>query len=81
MFNWWNTIFKKKDKTNELGIKAGDRFYSEYFKSNGTVVEFINDDEWFFILDGERIWMQAGTHPKNLKWLNIQSKEENNETN
>ena len=80
MFN----IFKKKP-TNELNICEGDRFYSKYFMTTGTVTKFISDSEWYFILDLNKnsvykdLELRAKAKPTQLEW--IYRKGEQNETN
>ncbi len=34
-------------------FKPGDRFYSEFFRSWGTVTKYIDDNNWWFILDSD----------------------------
>ncbi len=69
MFNFIKKFFFR-EKTNELGIQTGDRFYSEYFQSEGTVVRFISDDHWYFVLDkGLSGTLRAQALPNELRWI------------
>ncbi len=39
-------------------VKPGDRFYSPFFKSWGTVTEYIDDENWWFRLDTKKfLWI------------------------
>jgi len=53
-------------------IKFGDIFYSDYFKSNGVVVEYVDADNWWFVMEKGNYSMhinRARTRPENLKWI------------
>lgn len=51
-------------------IKVGDRFWSEYFKSFGTVTKYCDDNNWWFILDGKKRELKALSTPDKLEWVN-----------
>lgn len=52
---------------SNASVKKGERFYSEYFKSYGTVTKYLDEDNWWFKLDG---WlkpeMKARVRPTEL---------------
>jgi hypothetical protein len=55
-------------------VKRGDRFYSEYFKKHGTVVLFMHENFWFFILDDGYLDIQkAQSRPEALNWIYLQA--------
>ena len=49
--------------------KPGDRFYSDYFKSWGTVTKFLDDNNWWFELDDRRFFgeLKARARPSELR--------------
>jgi hypothetical protein len=50
-------------------IKFGDVFYSEFFKSRGVVVEYLNEYKWSFVLESRPSQiLTAQSTPNNLKW-------------
>jgi hypothetical protein len=66
-------------------IKAGDRFYSEYFHQCGKVTRYIDDDNWWFVLDIslidkllhiKPIETKARSKPSKLYWLRKDSNEQ-----
>lgn len=60
-------------------IKVGDRFYSKYFKNYGTVVKYVDDNNWWFKLDDKLVItmivrypvMKAQSLPGALQWVEI----------
>jgi hypothetical protein len=52
-----------------MNVKFGDVFYSEYFKSKGVVVKYIDDKDWWFVIESQpsRI-LKAQADPIQLKW-------------
>lgn len=52
-----------------MSIKQGDRFWSNYFNSYGIVIKYVNDNNWWFRLDGNKEVLKAQSPPDNLKWI------------
>jgi len=59
-------------------IKAGDRFYSKYFKNYGTVTRYVDNDNWWFKLDSKKFLKifiinypeyKARVRPVEVSWL------------
>ena len=54
-----------------MSKKFGDVFYSDFFNSKAVVVNYISDDEWYFVLEMKpNRWMRAKAKPDELEWLN-----------
>lgn len=64
------TLFKRREKSNKkFPVRKGDRFYSHYFGEHGTVTRYVNDDKWFFKLDGGKVEFRAQSTPDRLTWV------------
>ena len=65
--NMLKEIMNKKEMT--MSIKFGDIFYSEYFKTRGVVVSYIDDKNWWFVLENRPSHtFKAQSPPSELKW-------------
>jgi len=50
-------------------IKQGDKFWSNYFNAYGIVIRYIDDNNWWFRLDGKKETLKAQSTPDKLKWV------------
>lgn len=63
-----------KNRWEVFGLKyppreVGDRFYSRFFASYGTVTRYDDEDNWWYRLDGSSEVNEAEGHPKDVRWL------------
>ena len=49
--------------------KFGDIFYSPYFASRGVVVRYVNEKEWYFVLENRPTGLRAQAKPDDVQWL------------
>ena len=71
----WNA--DKKEDTNHP-VEPGCRFFSKFFNRFGTVTRYIDDDNWWFVLDRNLIdkilrsklnELKAQCNPVDLEWV------------
>ena len=66
--------YSKQELKNYIGQpQAGDIFYSKYFDTNGIVVEYKDDNNWWFMLqkDGQysKPILKARCKPHEVSWI------------
>lgn len=74
MFRVFAKRSKQEIKNDYIGQpRAGDIFYSKYFDANGMVVEYKDDNNWWFILSKNGQFSQpvlkAKCKPYEVSWV------------
>ena len=52
-----------------MNVQFGDVFYSKHFGSRGVVVKYVNEKEWYFVLEDRYNVLKAQARPEDVHWL------------